>query len=287
MRITDYRAEDLHFAYCYHAYLRWRTHSRRPYPPLQKLDGATFQTMIERFGLRVLECDSRPAETRVLVSLRPSESMTACASKLKGQASKWLREALGGQAPATLLGRGYFACTAGKSTLAEVEAYLDQQGEHHGYSQRALPPVFVRTQDPEVEAAPWWHAEHACTRLQFHLVFATWRRRGVFGPEEGAAVADCWEALQRERRFALRKVSFLPDHVHLAAHLHPGVAPAQLAATLMNAAQQLVFARSAPEVIRAGVERLWQPSAYVASIGDLATPQVQQYIRNWAAQEDD
>jgi REP element-mobilizing transposase RayT len=283
--VTDYDLAELHFAYCYHAYLRWGTRARRPCRPLATLDGPTLQSLLEVFDIRVLECEGQETEARVLVSLQPQEPLAACASKLKGRVSKWLRESLGGNA-AKLLGRGYFACTAGKSTLAQVEEYLSQQGAHHGYSARTVPPVCVRTYDPESEAVPWWHAEHAHTRLLFHIVFATWRRRGVFGPEASAAVAQHWEELQREQRFALRKVSFLPDHVHLAAHLHPGIAPAQLAAVLMNDAQRLMFERFPGEVIRAGVERLWQPAAYIGSVGELASPQLQQYIRNWATEQE-
>jgi REP element-mobilizing transposase RayT len=287
MQCSDYRADELRFAFCYHAYLRWQTHQRRPFPPLRTLDLNTLQALVERFAIRLLECDSQPAEVRLLVSLQPQEALATCVSKVKGQVSKWLRQSLGSTAPATLLQRGYFACTSGKSTQEQVEAYLESQGEHHGYSHRVLPPLYVQTFIPDPQAQPWWQAEHACTRLQMHLVFATWRRRGVFGAREGAAVTAAWQALQREHHFALRKVSFLPDHVHLAVEFHPAVAPAPLVAVLMNASQRLLFEQFAPEVIRAGLERLWQPSAYLGSFGELASPQIQQYIRSWAARSEE
>ena len=38
---------------------------------------------------------------------------------------------------------------------------------------------------------------------------------------------------------------------------------------------------------RAGLERLWEPSVYVGSFGDLATPKIQQYLRNWSAERED
>jgi REP element-mobilizing transposase RayT len=114
-------------------------------------------------------------------------------------------------------------------------------------------------------------------------VLATWRRHGVFGPAEGEAVATCWRGLERQQRFTLRKDSFVPDHVHLAVRTHPSVAPSRLVAELMSAGQRLLWERFADEVIRARGERLWCPSAYVGSYGDLATPQVQHYLRRWAA----
>jgi REP element-mobilizing transposase RayT len=87
-------------------------------------------------------------------------------------------------------------------------------------------------------------------------------------------------------RFALLKVSFLPDHVHVALRSHPGVPPADLVVELMNAAQWVIFERFAKAVIQARVERLWQPSAYIGSYGDLASPQISKYIHNWAGKSD-
>jgi REP element-mobilizing transposase RayT len=159
--------------------------------------------------------------------------------------------------------------------------YLGTQGEHHGYAHRARPPIFVQsfTATPAEEGVV--RAKHAYTQLQFHLVLATWQRRGVFGPGEAQVVADCWRLLQTEHRFALAKVSFVPDHVHAAVWIHPGVSPSNLVAALMNCAQETLFERCPDAMIAAGAERPWQPSAYIGSFGDLATPQTQRYIQNW------
>jgi REP element-mobilizing transposase RayT len=158
-----------------------------------------------------------------------------------------------------------------------VDAYLSEQGEHHGYSQRLLPPVYVQTfaVDPATEAS--LQAHHAFTILRFHLVIATWRRHSVFGSEEGQAMAECWRQLERAEHFALLKVSFVPDHVHVAVQTHPGISPASLVVLLMNSAQRLVWERFQASAIQARIERLWQPSAYVGSFGDWAT----HYVRNW------
>jgi REP element-mobilizing transposase RayT len=163
MLLTDYRPDELRFAFCSHAYVRWRTYRRRSFPPLARLDRPALQALAERFGLHCLEGDSRPTEVRLLLSLRPQETTAAAVSKLKGQVSKWLREALGQQQPAHLLGRGYFACTSGKSTRPQVEAYLDGQGEHHGYARRVRPPVYTQTYRLEPEHEATLQAPHSWT----------------------------------------------------------------------------------------------------------------------------
>jgi REP element-mobilizing transposase RayT len=286
MLLVPYRADELRFAFCYHTYLRWCTHRLRSYPALAQLDRTALQQLVERFSIHVLECQSEPKGARVLVSLQPQESVSACASKLKGQTSKWLREALGYDQPQTLLSKGYFASTCGKSERSQVESYLSGQGDHHGYSERTIPPVYVESFPPSPAGHQRLQSAHAFTVVQFHLVLATWHRRGVFAASEARAVAWRWRALESELAFTLLKVSFLPDHVHVAVQLHPRVAPAEVIVALMNAAQQLLWDSFPDAVIQAGVERLWQPSAYLGSFGDLATPKIQRYLRNWTDAEE-
>jgi REP element-mobilizing transposase RayT len=283
MHLQAYDLAELQFAYCYHAYLRWCTHRLRPILPLARLDRSVLTELASPFEIHVLECSASPTELRLLVSLKPPEAISASASKLKGKTSRWLREALGLKAPLNLLSKGYFACTCGKSTRDQVDQYLEQQSAHHGYAGRPLPPVHVERYELTSASEALLQANHAYTRLRFHLVLATWRRHGIFAVEEARAVARRWRALQAEHPFALLKVSFVPDHVHIAAGLHPSLAPANLAVALMNAAQDILAEQFADSLIRAGVNRLWQPSAYVGSFGDLASPQVQAYIRNWHA----
>ncbi len=285
MLILPYCLDEIHFAYSYHAYLRWNTHCLSPFPALACLDQATLQLLVDRFSLQVLECASSSTEVRTLVSLQPQESLSACASKLKGQTSKWLRETLGERAPEQLLSKGYFACTSGRSEAKQVEHYLEGQGEHHGYSNRVIPPLFVASYPLSEEGEARLQASHAYAVAQFHLVLATWRRHGVFGEAEGRAVAECWRQLEEKERFTLLKVSFLPDHVHLAVRAHPSVAPAALVPTLMNAAQNLLWQDIVDSVIQAGVDRLWQASAYVGGFGDLATPKLERYLKRWICQQ--
>lgn len=179
------------------------------------------------------------------------------------------------------LARGYFAVTSGGATAGAIDTYLDQQGEHHGYSDRARPPVFVRTFAGSSETESVLQTDHAITRLRFHIVLATWRRRGVLGQASAKAVSDRWQELQSDLRLRLEKVSFVPDHVHLAVTLHPAIDPASVVVALMNAAQEILWSQFDRDVIQAGVERFWQPSAYVGSFGDLTSNAISAYVARW------
>jgi putative transposase len=284
MLIQPYQLSELQFAYCYRVYYRWRTHYARPHSPLANLTAELLNDRVAPYNIHVLECSSSTTDVMTLVSLRPEETVSAAASKLKGQVSKWLREQLKLQNPASLLSKGYFACTVGDSASQAVDQYLDKQGDHHGYSARARPPLFVRSFEPAAHEEARLQAKHAHTLLRFHLVLATWRRKGVFGAEAAEAVTEQWHGLQHPSPASLLKVSFVPDHVHVALQVHPSASPAEIVGRLKNAAQEVLWKQFADSVIRSGVERLWQPSAYIGSYGDLVTPKIRNYIRNWESE---
>src|SRR2546428_10837572 len=131
MLIQPYLQNELHFAYCYHVYLRWRTHRARPIMQMAGLDQAVLEGIASKYGVHMLECASNTTDLLTLVSLKPEETISACTGKLKGQISKWLREAQQLTQPTEQLSNGYFACTVGKSPREAVEQYLSLQSEHH------------------------------------------------------------------------------------------------------------------------------------------------------------
>jgi REP element-mobilizing transposase RayT len=283
MLLEPYEAQQLSLAFCYRVYFRWRTHRRQARPELTALNADVLNELLGPYQIHVLEAETSSIDSLVLASLRPEASVAATASIMKGRVSKWLREQLGLDQPTNLLGTGYFASTCGKSTSQTIEQYLETQAEHHGYLHHALPPVFVREFALGSDVEDRLKAKHSATILQYHVVLSTWNRQGVFSEHAAECVAESWRALERELRFAIRKVSFVPDHVHLAVKAHPALSPETLIVRLMNSGQELMWDRFQENVIRAGVERLWLPSGYIGSYGELASPQVSQYLRNWSA----
>jgi len=106
-------------------------------------------------------------------------------------------------------------------------------------------------------------------------------RKDVFGSESGPRVASEWQTLGKTKRFFLEKVSFVPDHVHLAVRLHPAVKPTEAVLELLNAAEILMHREFPEHLIQAGGTRLWQPGAYVGAYGDVTSGTVKNYIAHW------
>ena len=277
MKPYIYQPHSIRFAFCYRVYFSWRTHRGRPASPLTNLQRKTLDALVHPYNIRVLECVTNETDLRCIVSLRPTETISACASKLKGRVSKWLRDELNLTAPQSLLSKGYFACTTGKTKTRIVDRYLSLQAEHHGYANLINPPIFVERYRLHTRDKARLAPKHAVVIAKFHLVFSTTLRRDILGSTQGKKITQEWLTIQETLQFALLKVSFVPDHVHIALQSHPAVSPAAIAAALMNAAQQVVL----EELIQARVGRLWMNSAYVGSFGELSSAQIRKYLEGW------
>ncbi len=280
MRMLAYSQEELRFAWCNRVLIRCRTQRCKPIALLQSLTPEILSDLLKPYGVHLLEFATTSNEFQAMLSLTPNESTSTAVSKTKGRISKWLSEHQPDSSERTKLARGYFAVTLGEPDSKSIEDYLREQSVHHGYDQRARPPVYVQSFDHSDEKRRMLATDHASTLLRYHLVLATWYRRGVFTDETGQVVAERWRDLQRG--YLIDKVSFVPDHVHLALTLHPVQAPAAVAATLMNAAQDLMWDRYSGVVIKSAVERLWQSSAYIGSFGALSSKAIKAYMHRWS-----
>jgi putative transposase len=281
MLLQPYSLEELHFAWSFRVYVRSRTYRRQQIKTLALLDSETLGQLLEPYDIKVLEFNAGSVDFRTLISLKVHESVSSAVSKLKGRISKWVNTQSIDAGQAKTLGRGYFAATTGKSTANDIAKYLDSQSQHHGYDTRVRPPVFVQTYERSAETESLLATDHAVTSIRFHIVLVTQWRHGVFAESTGRAVADCWKSTEQANRMFISKVSFVPDHVHVAVEMHPAVSPAEIVLNLMNSAQELMWTRFDDCVIQAKVTRLWQASAYVGSFGDLSSSALSAYVRKW------
>lgn len=279
--IHHHTAEELHLAFVYRIYFRFQTYSRIALPCLNTLTKANLDVELRSYGIHLLDLASDGTDIACQVSLRPEDAVAACAGKLKGRLSKLLRVALQAEDTTKLLAKGYFACTIGDNSRETVLEYLDKQGTHHGYMERPLPPVLVADFPLAEGGEARLDAAHNVSLLRFHIVLGTQRRRGIFTQSEAERIIAAWRELEASRRFGLVKVSFVPDHVHLALRTHPSVAPRDLLLELMNAAEETMNREFAEVMIRFSAGRLWESGAYVGSFGDITSTAVRQAMRRW------
>jgi REP element-mobilizing transposase RayT len=285
MYLPLYNIDDLTFAFRCYVYFRWHTHRRRQLDLLTGITTSDVEAIHPE--IHILELTSSNTEVAMLASLEPRESVSTAASKLKGATSKLLtaRTGDGGRTERTL-GRGYFGATTGSIDSARLDAYLDNQADHHGYDHRyANPPIWVQNWEVSQSDLDQLQTKHAFVSLRWHIVLATFNRVGMLTSAVAQAVSDLWEKKSFDWKVRFQKVSTVPDHIHAAMLTHPSVAPAQLAVQMMNSSQELMHDEFPDLLIHGGQPMLWRPSAYVGSFGDLTKRHVRNYLHKWERTE--
>jgi len=273
MLLTPYT--ELKWAYQLHYYLCFRTYRRKQFfINEEERVSETLNSLCKLYGYHSLEMKLRPTDALLLLSLRPDHRISDVLKKLKGESSIMLTRQLG--VPRPLWARGYLARSTGKVRLKAVREYLNQQAEHHGYSNRALPPVFrFRNVTPTVLSVA-----HASFDLRHHLVFATTYRRGIFDSHLGEDLVNYWLKVAATRDFAVDQVTVLPDHVHSLVRIPPKISIEECALSLMNNGQYFVGKHCPERLIKAGINQLWQPSAYAGTCGELPTALLKSFLQS-------
>jgi putative transposase len=222
----------------------------------------------------LLQSQSYPDQLRLALSLRPEQAVSAVAQTIKANAARECAVQLSLSKP--VWGRGYLALTSGRMRIAAVRQYLESQATHHGYAARILPPVFrYRAEQPVILSGA-----HASFALNYHLVFATWCRRGVFTSGLGRALGEYWLRVATKHGFAIDQISVVPDHVHLLVRLVPKLSIEFCALSLMNNAQHFIGANFPEMLIQAGASQLWQPSAYAGTCGEVTTALIKAWLNS-------
>jgi REP-associated tyrosine transposase len=270
---------EILWAYQLHYHLCFRTHRRKPFLGDQSMIAFLSQSLTdlcEVNGFHLLEKDCQPEHVQLIMSLRPDQQISDVLKRLKGRSSAAICQEFGLAAP--LWARGYLARSVGRVRIQAVKQYIDRQAEHHGYSARALPPVF-RFRTPALRVLA---TAHASFDLSHHLVLATRFRRGIFDSKTAHGLVDYWLKVAAERGFAVDQATIVPDHVHLLVRITPKISIEQAALSLMNNGQYFLGKHFPITLVEAGVDQLWQPSAYVGTCGVLSTALLKAFLRRAA-----
>ncbi len=270
---------SLAWAYQLHYYLCFRTHRRLT--SFATISNANTLTAIvseicQRHDYHLLRSRSYGDQLRCLLSLRPTQSISKVTQTIKTNAARECGQRLALHSP--VWARGYLATSAGRMRIGAVRHYLERQPQHHGYAGRLLPPVYrYRSTQPIVLTSA-----HASFELNHHLVFATCHRHGVFTSNLGQALGAYWMRVANRRGFAIDQISVVPDHVHAMLRIVPKMSIEECALILMNNGQHFIGQQHPEVLVEAGLNQVWQGSAYAGTCGELTTA----LIKYWLSQRE-
>ena len=258
--------KTLSWAYQLHYYLCFRTRNRQPLSTARLPE--TLNEICQRHDYHLLKLQQYPNHVRLLMSLRPAQRVSDVILKLKANSSRELSLGSG------FWQRGYLARSVGRVRIATVKSYIDGQAEHHGYASRLHPPVYRYRAEIQRRLS----AAHSYFELAHHLVFATKFRLGVFDSALGEKLTTYWLRVAALRGFALDRVTIVPDHAHLLVRIAPKMSIEECVLSLLNNGQYFVGKEEPEALVRAGIDSLWQPSAYAGTTGKVATALVKKFL---------
>ncbi len=267
---------QISFAFQLHYELCFRTHRRKAlFSDAARVESftRTLEEICQRHGYHLLDKAVYPDHIRSILSLRPSDTISKTLQKLKGNLSALLGAEFGVEPP--MWADGFLARSVGRVRIDAVKKYIGEQAEHHGYDRRVIPPVFrYRVKQPKRLTGA-----HSVFDLSHHLVIATYKRRGLFGAHIGQELVHYWLAVAEKKDFAIDAATVLPDHVHLLIRIAPKQSVESCALALMNNGQHWYGKHYSTLLVKAKVDRLWQPSAYAGTTGELTTALLKSFLK--------
>lgn len=266
---------EINWAYQLHYYLCFQTHRRHRVFSEDERTSFIHELLTEvcgQQGYHLLKSKIYDDHIRCLVSLRPKHVIAAVIQKLKTNLSR--EHGIRFRASPPLWARGYLARSVGQVRIANVRRYLEGQTRHHGYDKRPRPPVFRYRSNmlPELKAA------HSVFHLAHHVVLETPYRKSVFDSASGKGLTNYWLKVAAKRGFAIEQLTILPDHVHIIVWLVPRLSIERCVLSLMNNGQHFIGKEFPRSLVEAGVERLWEPSAYAGTCGQMTTALVKSFL---------
>ena len=114
-------------------------------------------------------------------------------------------------------------------------------------------------------------------RLHYHVVWATHRRTPWLTGEAVRIVEAAIRTKVRQLGGIAHEVGVMPNHVHVAASVPPGIALSDVVGQIKGLSSFLLRERC-PDLAQAGFQ--WQGSFGVTSVSETALPQLLAYVAN-------
>lgn len=273
---------QLEAAYQLHFYLCLKTHYLREVfvDDALPLIEEVVADVCRREDYHLLESQLAASHLRLLISLKPTQTVSRVIRMLKGNLSRrfsqqWPKR-LAELRMKTLWADGYFARSSGKVNLETVRQYIDSQPAHHGY--RGTWTEALRFHNPEFHS-PAFPAMHSYSVLQYHLVFITKFRRPLFDDTIAPKLFAYLLLVGKRKTFAVERLSVLPDHIHLLIEGLPSVSINDYALALVNNLHYWMGKNYWGVLKGLDAWDVWQPSYYAGTVGEYTTAQIESFLQ--------
>jgi putative transposase len=272
----------LEAAYQLHFYLWLKTRYLRPLLAGYDEQGLV-RTVLDDVCLReqyhLLDASITPDHLRLLVSLKPEQTISSLVKSVKGNLSHQFGvefpERLKRHSAKTLLARGYFARSSGKINLEKARQYVETQASHHGYKGVWTKPLSCRN---PTFTSPAFKLAHCVCMLDYHVVLSTQARTPLFDEVIAPRLFGYLINIGGKHGFALDRMGLLPDHIHLIIEALPSVSVQQCVLAILNNTHQWMQKHYWGVLKQTGAWDVWQPSFYAGTVGEFSTAQIRHFL---------
>jgi putative transposase len=272
----------LEAAYQLHYYLCFKTHYMQPIfgsADARTLVREVLLDVCNREQYHLLEHDVREEHLRVLLSLKPNQTITRASKMLKGNLDREfflvLPDLVQRNKVKKLLARGYFARSSGKANLEVVRGYVENQVAHHGY--RGTWTNALTYLNPNFKS-PSFRLAHSFCLLNYHLVLVTQGRASLFDEVIAPNLFQYSLRIAEKHGFAIERMGLLPDHLHLTLEARPDVSIEECARALLENTRHWMARRYSGVLKEANVCNVWHPSYYAGTVGEYTTAQIKCFL---------
>jgi len=195
-----------------------------------------------------------PGEIHLTVAATPDSAPVRIAQRLKGRLDYALRRREAGVS----FSRKVSLRAVGHNRTSAVDRYIRDQLEHVDLADARYRETLasVAVDDPTVDLSEPAVSSHGRYWYSLHLVFVVASRFRVGGQRFLDQLRERVMDVSRCQGCALKRVSIMPDHMHVALRGNPQLSPSEIALGLQEATADVAGCR------------LWEDAFYVGTFGD-------------------
>lgn len=280
MLTPHFRALDA--AYQLHFYLCLKTRYLKPLLVTNDhhaLIGRVLDDVCAREQYHLLETAISPDHLRLLLSLKPDQTVSRAVKMLKGNLSREFSSAFANDLQRhntkTLWARGYFGRSAGKVNLERARKYVEEQVSHHGYKGSWTKALKFR--NPTFKS-PAFELEHCLCMLDYHVVLVTEYRKALFDEAIAPELFSYVLTIGEKHGFVIDRIGLLPDHMHLILEAVPGVSIQECVLAILENTRYWMEQHYAGVLKQTSGWDVWHPSFYAGTVGEYSTAQVIRFL---------
>jgi putative transposase len=124
------------------------------------------------------------------------------------------------------------------------------------------------------------HARTCVYNVNYHIVWSVKYRRHVLKQEVANRLKEILTDVADDKEFIIRTMEIMEDHMHIFVSAHPKISPSYIVKMSKGISGRLLL-REYPKLRqKLWKGKLWNPSYYIETIGDISEATVKKYIED-------